>query len=228
MGCYSSKQVVVVVEQPPPVVVSPISPCRQSPQIPRRSSLGVIRRLAAEFSEIQKGDNKFQISINEESMTFWTAVIFGPQESIYQGGNFLVDLIFSFEYPFTPPRVTFRTPIFHPNISTNGAVCLDILKPGIWSPLITIESLLVSIQSLLDDANPDDPLNNEAADLFVRNPRLYAQRAHEETIKYGGSRANPVKSRQDDPFSYLQIGIGGNVVDEDDAVQLAVRNSRLR
>ena len=92
-------------------------------------------------------------------MMNWTGVIAGPVESVYAQAMFVLDIVFPIEYPFSPPRVIFRTPIFHPNIATNGAVCLDILKPGGWSPLITIESLLLSIQSLLDDPNPDDPLN---------------------------------------------------------------------
>lgn len=69
----------------------------------------------------------------------------------------------------TPPKVVFDTKIYHPNIGTIyinqdnlGRICLDILKKN-WSPALQIKSVLLSIQSLLSEPNPDDPLNNEAA-----------------------------------------------------------------
>lgn len=69
----------------------------------------------------------------------------------------------------TAPKVVFDTKIYHPNIGTwktsidnLGRICLDILKKN-WSPALQIKSVLLSIQSLLSEPNPDDPLNNEAA-----------------------------------------------------------------
>lgn len=64
-------------------------------------------------------------------------------------------------YPFEPPRVTFVTPVYHPNIDNGGRICLDILKmppSGAWKPLITIEGVLVAICSLMNCPNPNDPL----------------------------------------------------------------------
>lgn len=114
----------------------------------------------------------------------WTAYIPGPPDSPYAFGSFLVDILFPPDYPFSPPKLTFRTPIFHPNIATNGALCVDILKGGQWSPLMNIENLLISIQSLLDDPNPDDPLNHDAAELFISNRIAFNDMALKHTIKY--------------------------------------------
>ena len=61
-----------------------------------------------------------------------------------------------------PPKVVFNTKIYHPNIDNLGRICLDILKDK-WSPALQIRSVLLSIQALLSSPNPDDPLNNEAA-----------------------------------------------------------------
>lgn len=70
-------------------------------------------------------------------------------------------LIVDFRYPFEPPRVTFVTPIYHPNIDSSGRICLDILKmppTGTWKPLITLEGVLIAICNLMSCPNPNDPL----------------------------------------------------------------------
>jgi ubiquitin-conjugating enzyme E2 D/E len=81
----------------------------------------------------------------------------GPDDSPYTGGVYFMDIHFPADYPFKPPKVSFTTKIYHCNINSNGGICLDILKDQ-WSPALTISKVLLSICSLLTDANPDDPL----------------------------------------------------------------------
>jgi len=90
-----------------------------------------------------KGDNLYE----------WVSTILGPPGSVYEGGVFFLDIHFSPEYPFKPPKVTFRTRIYHCNINSQGVICLDILKDN-WSPALTISKVLLSICSLLTDSNP--------------------------------------------------------------------------
>uniref|UniRef100_A0A803KEF2 Ubiquitin-conjugating enzyme E2 E1 n=1 Tax=Xenopus tropicalis TaxID=8364 RepID=A0A803KEF2_XENTR len=90
-----------------------------------------------------KGDNIYE----------WRSTILGPPGSVYEGGVFFLDITFTPEYPFKPPKVTFRTRIYHCNINSQGVICLDILKDN-WSPALTISKVLLSICSLLTDCNP--------------------------------------------------------------------------
>lgn len=90
----------------------------------------------------------------------------------------------------SPPKVVFDTKIYHPNIGTPqtildnlGRICLDILKKN-WSPALQIKSVLLSIQSLLSEPNPDDPLNNEAAHQWKTNKPTAEGIAREWTAKY--------------------------------------------
>nr|XP_043889414.1 ubiquitin-conjugating enzyme E2 E2 isoform X1 [Solea senegalensis]XP_043889415.1 ubiquitin-conjugating enzyme E2 E2 isoform X1 [Solea senegalensis] len=90
-----------------------------------------------------KGDNIYE----------WRSTILGPPGSVYEGGVFFLDIAFTPDYPFKPPKVTFRTRIYHCNINSQGVICLDILKDN-WSPALTISKVLLSICSLLTDCNP--------------------------------------------------------------------------
>ena len=110
-------------------------------------------------------------------------MLMGPPNTPYDGGVFNVDLVFPAEYPFKPPKVCFITKIYHPNINSAGAICLDILKDQ-WSPALTISKVLLSICSLLTDPNPEDPLVPSIAKLYKTNKKLYNTRAKLYTIRY--------------------------------------------
>jgi ubiquitin-conjugating enzyme E2 D/E len=113
----------------------------------------------------------------------WTATVMGPSDSPYAGGLFFLDIRFPSDYPFKPPKVFFTTRIYHPNINGGGGICLDILKDQ-WSPALTISKVLLSICSLLDDPNPDDPLSPMIADQYIKNRSAYDATAREWTVLY--------------------------------------------
>merc|ERR1711879_278270 len=81
----------------------------------------------------------------------WSATMFGPVATPFEGGVWKLDLAFPAEYPASPPKVRFCSSIFHPNVFPDGQVCLDLLSGQSWSPSYDLSSLLVGISSLLVD-----------------------------------------------------------------------------
>ena len=107
----------------------------------------------------------------------------GPDESPYVGGVFFLNIHFPTDYPFKPAKFNFTTRIYHPNVNSNGAICLDILNDQ-WSPALTISKVLLSVVSLLIDPNPDDPLVPEVARIYKSDRTKYDATAREWTRKY--------------------------------------------
>lgn len=143
------------------------------------------KRITRELNELQKDppSNCSAGPANENDIFDWKATIIGPEGSPYAGGLFHLVIQFPPDYPFKPPKVQFVTKIFHPNINSNGGICLDILKDQ-WSPALSIGKVLLSISSLLTDANPNDPLVPDVARLYVQNRQEYDRIAREWTLRY--------------------------------------------
>ena len=114
----------------------------------------------------------------DTNIMLWQAVIFGPDDTPWEGGTFKLVLEFTEDYPNKAPQVRFLTKMFHPNIYNDGQICLDILQNQ-WSPIYDISAILTSIQSLLCDPNPASPANSEASRLYNENRREYNRRVRE-------------------------------------------------
>ncbi|XP_044778197.1 ubiquitin-conjugating enzyme E2 E3-like [Neomonachus schauinslandi] len=119
----------------------------------------------------------------EDNIYEWRTTLLGPPASVYEGGVFFLDITFSSDYPFKPPKVTFRTRIYHCNINSQGVICLDILKDN-WSPALTISKVLLSICSLLTDCNPADPLVGSTAIQYLTNRAEHDRTARQWTKRY--------------------------------------------
>ena len=89
-------------------------------------------------------------------------------------------------YPFQPVKMKFITKVYHPNISSaSGAICLDILKDA-WSPVLTLKSTLISLQSLLCSPEPNDPQDAEVAKHYTTSKSSFEETAAYWTQIYAG------------------------------------------
>eukprot|EP00055_Hartaetosiga_balthica_P007013 m.23554 g.23554 ORF g.23554 m.23554 type:complete len:203 (+) comp5556_c0_seq1:56-664(+) len=146
------------------------------------------KRLLKDFKRLQKEPPEgIMGSPVDGDIMQWSAVIFGPEGTPFEDGTFKLSLTFTEDYPNRAPKVTFLSKIFHPNVYKDGSICLDILQNR-WSPTYNISGILTSIQSLLDEPNPNSPANGEAAQLFRDNKHEYEKRVRacvEETWSEG-------------------------------------------
>ena len=125
-------------------------------------------RIKRDLSRIIKYKDLFKIDI-DDNILFWNVLIKGPEDSYYRGKEYNIEVNFiNINYPFDPPKITFKDKIFHPNIDDKGNICLDLLKES-WQPTIPMINILKSILSLLKYPNVDDPLNIDAANIYKKN-----------------------------------------------------------
>ncbi|CAK4075650.1 unnamed protein product [Aphanomyces euteiches] len=113
---------------------------------------------------------------DDENLFNWEIMLVGPPDTLYEGGFFKARLEFPSDFPNMPPKMTFISDMWHPNVYPNGVVCISILHPPgedrmnaqesadeRWRPILGVEAILVSVISMLSDPNDDSPANIDAA-----------------------------------------------------------------
>jgi ubiquitin-protein ligase len=144
-----------------------------------------IKRLQNDYKEYLKNTNYFY-SIEPDSNNFniWNVLLIGPPDTIFDGGIFKCQMIFPNNYPFSPPIFKFITNFNHPNIYPDGSICISILHEGTdqynyesimerWSPSQTIDTIIMSILSLLPNPNLESPANIDAKILWEKDWNNY-------------------------------------------------------
>ncbi|KAM5556065.1 putative ubiquitin-conjugating enzyme E2 C [Rosa sericea] len=130
-------------------------------------SSSVSQRLQKELMSLMMSGGELGVSAfpEGESIFTWIGTIEGGKGTMYEGLSYKLSLRFPMDYPFKPPLVKFETMCFHPNVDQFGNICLDILQDK-WSSAYDCRTILLSIQSLLGEPNPESPLNSYAAALW--------------------------------------------------------------
>lgn len=153
--------------------------------------MSTLQRLQYELKNAKELDEYgIVIETDETNIYKWTITMQGPDDSPYQEGTFKLSVEFPSNYPFAPPSINFITKIYHCNVNNSGGICLDILKDQ-WSPALTINKVVLSIISLLNDPNPDDPLIPEIAQIYLNDRAQYIENAKRHTLIYAQSQSQP-------------------------------------
>ncbi|TPX33756.1 hypothetical protein SmJEL517_g03450 [Synchytrium microbalum] len=120
----------------------------------------------------------FSAGLDDDNIFEWSVVILGPEGTLYEGGFFKAKLSFPETYPLLPPKMKFISEMYHPNVFPDGEVCISILHPPgddkygyenaseRWLPVHTVETIVVSVISMLSSPNDESPANIDAAKLW--------------------------------------------------------------
>lgn len=172
----------------------------------KSTAASLLLRQYRELTDPKKAIPSFHIELEDDSNIFvWNiGVMVLNEESIYHGGYFKAQMRFPEDFPFSPPQFRFTPAIYHPNVYRDGRLCISILHQSgdpmtdepdaeTWSPVQTVESVLISIVSLLEDPNISSPANVDAAVDYRKNPDQYKQRVKMEVER----------SKQDIPQGFV-------------------------
>eukprot|EP01136_Pigoraptor_vietnamica_P043536 Opistho-1_new@19050 len=147
------------------------------------------KRLAKELQDLHAMDIKTvrNVEVDESDLFNWE-VLLVPDTAPYNKGAYKVSMQFLPEYPFKPPKVLFKTKIYHPNVDDSGQVCMALLKQDNWKPATRVHQVLLSLVQLIDEPNPNDPLSTEIADIYVNDKKKFVKNVEEHIKKYAEKR----------------------------------------
>ncbi|CAE6437820.1 unnamed protein product [Rhizoctonia solani] len=149
-----------------------------------------LKRIQKEMKDLQNEDTGgITLTPSDHSLFEWTGTLPGPEGSVYEGGEFHVEITLPSDYPFHSPRLRLKTKIYHMNINDQGGICLDILKNA-WSPALSLYKVMLSLSSLLTDPNPNDPLVPSIANEYTRRRKVHDTTAR----RWVQLHAQPVKA----------------------------------
>ncbi|KAH6911710.1 ubiquitin-conjugating enzyme/RWD-like protein [Coprinopsis sp. MPI-PUGE-AT-0042] len=147
-----------------------------------------LRRVNKEITDCKNDKTSgIKIDLIDESPFHLRGSFPGPEDTPYAGGKYEVDIVIPESYPFQPVKMKFITKVYHPNVSSaSGAICLDILKDA-WSPVLTLKSTLISLQSLLCSPEPNDPQDAEVAKHYMTSRTSFEATARYWAQAYAGA-----------------------------------------
>ncbi|EGG05354.1 uncharacterized protein MELLADRAFT_48820 [Melampsora larici-populina 98AG31] len=158
----------------------------------------VVKRINKEFNVLRtQPPEGVRVIVNEDDITDVKAWIKGPAETPYADGYFKIAFAFGSEYPAAPPRCTFSTKIFHPNVGPRGEICVNTLKKD-WVSTNTLTEILMVVKCLLIYPNPESALDEEAGRLLLEKYDEYFQRAKLWTEIHGRKSYPPIEFESSD------------------------------
>ncbi|ESN92148.1 hypothetical protein HELRODRAFT_186164 [Helobdella robusta] len=147
------------------------------------------RRLTKELQDIRNLNLKVfrDIHVDESNILVWSGLVV-PENVPYNKGAFRVRIDFPAEYPFKPPKITFQTKIYHPNIDEKGQVCLPIISSENWKPATRTDQVIQALTALVNEPEPEHPLRADLAEEYTKDKKKFLKNAEEHTKKYAERR----------------------------------------
>ncbi|WVF69204.1 hypothetical protein IAT40_003980 [Kwoniella sp. CBS 6097] len=143
------------------------------------------RRVQKELADLMSSPPRgITVLPDEENIQLWQITMIGPSGTPYAKGKFSLTADFSKDYPFKPPVILFKTKVHHPNIDSDGNLCIGLLKTENWKPATRMSGILSAIYDLLGTPNPDDPLVSSIAEQCRTDKKGFEKKAAEYTAKY--------------------------------------------
>ncbi|KAL7423121.1 hypothetical protein Q5752_002420 [Cryptotrichosporon argae] len=144
-----------------------------------------VRRIQKELADVMASPmSGITVVPDEDNILLWQIAFSGPKGTPYAGGKFAVTVQFANDYPFKAPTILFKTKMYHPNIDSDGNICIGVLKAEQWKPSTKMSTILLSIYDLIETPNPDDPLVTSIAEQYRSDRKAYDKRAQEYASKY--------------------------------------------
>ena len=153
--------------------------------------MAATRRLGKELADIRSSGIKIfrDIRVDESNILNWQGLIV-PDAEPYKKGAFKIEINYPAEYPFKPPKITFKTKIYHPNIDEKGQVCLPIISPENWKPATKTDQVIQALVALVANPEPEHPLRGDLAEEYTKDRKKFNKNAEEFTKKH----AEPIPS----------------------------------
>ncbi|KAL9313976.1 hypothetical protein ACSQ67_019428 [Phaseolus vulgaris] len=153
-----------------------------------------VQKELVECSKDSEGSG-IKVSPKSDDLVQLFGTIPGPVGTPYEGGIFQIDITLPEGYPFEPPKMQFKTKVWHPNISSqSGAICLDILKDQ-WSPALTLKTALLSVQALLSAPQPDDPQDAVVAQQYLKDYQTFVSTARYWTESFAKASTRGIEDK---------------------------------
>lgn len=151
--------------------------------------MAATRRLGKELSDIKGSGQKIfrDICVSDTNILNWQGLII-PDQAPYNKGAFKIEINFPAEYPFKPPKITFKTKIYHPNIDEKGQVCLPIISPENWKPATKTDQVIQALVALVHSPEPEHPLRGDLAEEYTKDKKKFMKNAEDYTKKYAEKR----------------------------------------
>ncbi|CUM62543.1 uncharacterized protein PRCAT00000095001 [Priceomyces carsonii] len=192
-----------------------------------KSAAAILQRQFKDLTDPKKGIPSFHIELDDDNIFLWNiGIMVLNKDSMYHGGYFKGQMRFPSDFPFSPPTFRFTPAIYHPNVYRDGRLCISILHQGgdptseepdseTWTPAQTVESVLISIISLLEDPNVSSPANIDASVELRKNPEAYKKKVLQEVERSKADIPEDFITPESELFAYSNGNLPGKDIEQD-------------